>query len=442
MKKNKFNNFVLILFYAIALIALIISIMVFINLINMKSDLSELMPKVAQLENNIFNKNNTNSYVNEDYISIIQSQYNNFTSNLTLVITVFSIIITVITIVTPILNYQFTIKDQANKVKELQTETGKALIEYTKFVEAAIGNDDTDIQPISETDKDYAQAKYLSALILLKNEKYSEAIDAITNAIEYISDSKYYFLRAEAYSKLRNYEAAHDDYRRAKNHKDTITYQYAFAQNLLNQDKYKDAIKIYSKLIKISNKAKYFYSRSLAYFKDQDYDKAIEDLDCAIKIDPRNTEYIGQRGMIYFYKKENYEKALEDYNKAVQYKGSASYFSRRGTVKYLRGNDNRGALEDASIAIKLQPGKALYWINRGIIYHRLKNYDQALSDKNMAVNLEPENADFLHSRAETFLCLKRYEDALKDVLAALDRRNSNKFSDTLSRIKELQNKKI
>ena len=98
------------------------------------------------------------------------------------------------------------------------------------------------------------------------------------------------------------------------------------------------------------------------------YDKAIEEYNKAIEIDPNDASIYVNRGRA---KQENgdYREAIKDYSKAIEVdpKYSTSY-SHRGGIKFDLG-DKRGAIEDFSKAINLDPKNeniGRWYYNRGV----------------------------------------------------------------------------
>jgi tetratricopeptide (TPR) repeat protein len=72
------------------------------------------------------------------------------------------------------------------------------------------------------------------------------------------------------------------------------------------------------------------------YMKEDQYDKAIEDLNKAIAIDPRHEGVYNNRGNAYS-RKGQYDRAIEDYSKAIAIKPtySGSYFHLALTYSLL-----------------------------------------------------------------------------------------------------------
>jgi len=96
---------------------------------------------------------------------------------------------------------------------------------------------------------------------------------------------------------------------------------------------------------KKQNTAEAFNNRGLAYHELKQYDKAIEDYNQAIKLDPAQVIAYNNRGNSY-YERNEYQLALADFNQSLQRK----------------------------------PDYAKAHLNRGLVYYQMDNTDQACED--------------------------------------------------------------
>ncbi|MEK6949431.1 MAG: tetratricopeptide repeat protein [Nanoarchaeota archaeon] len=101
-------------------------------------------------------------------------------------------------------------------------------------------------------------------------------------------------------------------------------------------------------------------------------DKAIEDYNEAIRLDPNFVEAYNNRGNARA-RKDNLDEAIDDYNEAVRLNPNyALAYYNRGIALYRKGNRNR-AIDDYNEAIWLDPNFALAYNNRGNA--RLRKFD-------------------------------------------------------------------
>jgi len=88
-----------------------------------------------------------------------------------------------------------------------------------------------------------------------------------------------------------------------------------------------------------------FTNRGAAYDKKGQYDRAIEDLDQAIRLDPQFALAFYNRG-IFYNSKDQYDRAIENYDQAITLNPNyADAFYKRGNAYYAKGERDR-ALQD------------------------------------------------------------------------------------------------
>jgi len=127
-------------------------------------------------------------------------------------------------------------------------------------------------------------------------------------------------------------------------------------------------------------------------FNEGKWDSFDEYLDDYIKRNPKdNIAYVlrgeGYKG------KNNYEKALQDFNKAIEIDPNfVEAYTSRGLL-YLDMNEFDKAIEDNSFAVKLSSTDTVAYYNRAIAYINKKDYSKALIDLKKTVEIDPEYAD-------------------------------------------------
>lgn len=131
----------------------------------------------------------------------------------------------------------------------------------------------------------------------------------------------------------------------------------------------------------------YKKSNILRYSKyDSYYQKAIGDLDKAIRIDPKNVEAYYMRGKINAVL-SNYQQALNDLDMAIKMgPQKAEYYNDRGATWRLIGNGEL-AIKDFDMAIELNPKDSVAYLNLGKTYLDLGNEDRALYNFKIAEKL-------------------------------------------------------
>jgi Tfp pilus assembly protein PilF len=169
-----------------------------------------------------------------------------------------------------------------------------------------------------------------------------------------------------------------------------------------------------------------------AYQKTGQYDKAMENYDKAITLDPHDYLAYTNRGVI-FDRLGQFDKALESYNKAVisnpgDYK---AYFNRGLT--YDKMGRIAEAIEEFQIATRLNMPDPMIaaWAynNLGILYSKAGMYDRSIAAFNISISLEPNNPYTYNNRGFTYAYSGQYEMAVDDFSKAilLDKNYGNAY---------------
>lgn len=95
-----------------------------------------------------------------------------------------------------------------------------------------------------------------------------------------------------------------------------------------------------------------YQSRSAAWSFQGEIDKAIEDMDHAIRLRPKASNYRNSRALLWV-KKKDYDKAIEDYTEAIAHKKSAIYFTNRAAAHSAK-RDYEKAIADYESALNLE----------------------------------------------------------------------------------------
>jgi tetratricopeptide (TPR) repeat protein len=127
------------------------------------------------------------------------------------------------------------------------------------------------------------------------------------------------------------------------------------------------------------------YKLAVGYFEDKNYGQAIAEFTKIIKLNS-NLSFLAynNRGYAYF-KNGDLNKAIVDLNQAIKMKPDFEFaYTNRGEI-YLSQKNYTQAIADFTVAISINPkfAKALY--NRFIAYFEKGNYEEAVSDHNRAL---------------------------------------------------------
>ena len=138
-----------------------------------------------------------------------------------------------------------------------------------------------------------------------------------------------------------------------------------------------------------------------------------------------------------FAMKRYFDRAMEDFNRAISLDpGKAEYYDARGNLYYILGHmkytEGTGeklqgealqnflkAAEDYNEAIKLAPDNISYYQARGIVYDALDEPDAALADYNKVIAARPSDYSIYDRRALAYLDKGDFAAAFKDLDKAL-----------------------
>jgi tetratricopeptide (TPR) repeat protein len=156
-----------------------------------------------------------------------------------------------------------------------------------------------------------------------------------------------------------------------------------------------------------------YLTRGISYGQRGNYDRALEDLHEAARLEPACAEAYYWRGLTYAFKQE-YALAIQDFDRAAELQpGEALTYLNRG-ISHFRQQEYDHALSDLDRAIELDPDYALSYYHRGLTCFFLGNYDQAIADLGAAIRRDPDDAEAYFWRGNTYLENGDYDLAVRD----------------------------
>jgi tetratricopeptide (TPR) repeat protein len=175
------------------------------------------------------------------------------------------------------------------------------------------------------------------------------------------------------------------------------------------------AIRDLNEAIKLGSKSAYAYTdRCSAYLNKRQFDRALEDANEALRIDPKNAVAFLMRGTVYFVRYD-FDRSIEDLSEAIRLdpKLSAAY-SARGAAFGRKHNFDR-ALEDANEALRIDPKSSFGFAARGGLHLRKREYDRAIEDYGDALRLASTNTDALAGRGLAYARKGQHDRAIEDL---------------------------
>ena len=276
----------------------------------------------------------------------------------------------------------------ANIVKSITVTIENTEDSGTITIEQGSDNKDTNDALASITSSSVSQKKYHESSVLIREEKYSDAIKLLNELIAEDPDNpRYHYKLGEAYYGLGELEKALQEEQEAIRINPDMSLAYVILGQVYEQQgNTENALLMFSK---------------------------------AVELDPEN-------GLAQYYLGETQE-TLEQYEDAlVSYQAAADADSEwnvprfaLGEVLVKMGNDE-DALTEYQAAITIDPSWALPYYSRGEVHERMKEYDKALVDFRNVVILD-QNWSLGHfAVARALTELENYEEAMGAILTAIE----------------------
>lgn len=189
------------------------------------------------------------------------------------------------------------------------------------------------------------------------------------------------------------------------------------AQSLRGE--YERAIQTLSKALELDpDNATAYMHRGIALLESGQPDPAIEDFSASLQREQNAFCYYNRA--LAWLAKHDFERALRDLDEAVRLSPQdAESYNLRAIVHSGLGDQER-AIADSERAIEL--GHPNAWNNKAIFLEKAGREEEALEDWNRALEVEPENALALCLRGLLLLRLGRKPEARRDLEQAWKKR--------------------
>jgi len=160
--------------------------------------------------------------------------------------------------------------------------------------------------------------------------------------------------------------------------------------------------------------------------KDDELNKSIELMRKLETLDLTLTPSIYlERGKIYL-EQENWDKAIENFNSAIKLEpGNHLHYFHRG-LTYHRMQKYDEAIKDYNKSLEISPTVPATHANLANCYRNIKNYPLAIQHLSTAIDMRPRFEFALSARAETYMLLNKYKLAFKDFTEA-EKLNSKSY---------------
>lgn len=153
-----------------------------------------------------------------------------------------------------------------------------------------------------------------------------------------------------------------------------------------------------------------FNNRGFAYDRKGEYDRAVQDYEEAVRLNPNSSNAFYNRGNTYRHMGE-YDRSIGDFDQAIALNPNHLFaFISRGN-SYDDKGEYEHAIQDFDQAIKLNPNYAAAFSHRGVAYAWKGEYDRAIQDFDQAIRLDPGDDDGHFGRGYARFCLGQFASA-------------------------------
>lgn len=190
-------------------------------------------------------------------------------------------------------------------------------------------------------------------------------------------------------------------------------------RELASQD-YIEAVQRYDSLINPANPDSLaLFRRAVALDGAGQTEKALEDYSAALKADPKASFAFLGRGVLLATRQRAYNRAIQDFDKVLVIEpDNVEALIARGDAFSQLGNTGR-ALADLNRAVALAPNDATAYLARGLAESRRGNRTAAVQDYEEALKRDPRRVDALVNIAALQLLENKAEAAVKTLDRAI-----------------------
>jgi tetratricopeptide (TPR) repeat protein len=176
-----------------------------------------------------------------------------------------------------------------------------------------------------------------------------------------------------------------------------------------------------------------YFARAYAHHEKGEIDLATADYDRAIAIKPRDANALINRALLRD-RNGDHDGAIREYAAIIDMHAAEPLLSKTGVITVyndrgvarLNGGDFDNAIADFNKAIEVDPKFATGYFNRGRAYFAKGNNDGAIADCSKALEIRPAYALAHLNRARAYRNKDNFSEAIEDFEKAIDLDRSNK----------------
>ena len=165
------------------------------------------------------------------------------------------------------------------------------------------------------------------------------------------------------------------------------------------------------------NNAKVFTNRANIHGLKGRFDLALSDYSKSIELDKTDEQIFFNRGVTYSMMKQ-FDKAIEDYTTALKRKPDFKAAKESRAYAYVDNKNYDKAITELSELLQTDPTNSMYYFYRGTAYFNNGNAGAALADNTNAIQYNPNNSGAYFNRSVVNKTLAKFKDALNDAVKA------------------------
>lgn len=193
--------------------------------------------------------------------------------------------------------------------------------------------------------------------------------------------------------------------------------EYTAAIEAKDKKNFKKAIELFN-LCRVSQEKnpEFFMMRSVCYSNLKDYSAALDDLDSAIKLNPKtDLDKIYHNKGLNLLRLNRAEDAVSCFDRALSYNSENVYSYYYRGLSHYKNDEPEKAVSDFTKTLTYNDKYSDAYFYRGMNHEKLSNYKAALNDFDKAVELDPGNRRAIEKRANLYVETGQHRKALDDL---------------------------
>ena len=195
---------------------------------------------------------------------------------------------------------------------------------------------------------------------------------------------------------------------------------FSKADLAFQNDKFEESVTFYDKIIqqKCSELSRAFNNRGTVYNYLEKYDKALNDFEEALKINPKDATALANKAATFSYQKK-YQEATELLNKSIEQEPTYYLFYKMRADILGSNDENDKAIADYEKCISLKSSYVDAYKELAKLYKSIDNNSKAEETFNRLIKNNQDNPRLIILRANFYRQTEQYAKAIADYLKAI-----------------------